>query len=98
VVVWGSGTHTELLYHLTPLFRSDAGRRFALVDADPIKQGTTWRGIAVHPPGAIQSVRWTDARLVISSYGSQNAIADAAVEMGVPDDRVVRLYEYTSSY
>ena len=44
IVIWGAGLHTELLFHKTSLF-SEPHRRFLLVDGDPAKQDSRWRGL-----------------------------------------------------
>lgn len=92
-VIWGAGGHTEFLYKTTTLFRGRHDRRFALVDSDPLKHGRTWRGIPIQAPEVLRSVDWTTASLVVSSYGGQESIARAALALGVPEDRIVRLYE-----
>jgi len=60
--LWGSGFHTEMLYHLTSLFRRKE-RRFLLVDLDPLKQNKSWRGITIHTPDALKEVDWREACL-----------------------------------
>lgn len=90
-VVWGAGQHLEYLFHRTPLF---AGREVTVVDSDPHKQGGRWRGHAIAPPEALEP----GVPLVVSSYGSQEEIAAAAVALGARPDDVVRLYDRVSAY
>lgn len=92
IVLWGAGLHTEFLYQHTSLFMPPA-RRFMIVDSDPLKQGQTWRGIAIHAPQVLAQVDWQDCRLVISSYGGQDEISRAAGQLGVPDTQVLHLYD-----
>jgi SAM-dependent methyltransferase len=96
-VVWGGGFHTELLYQLTILFRQRP-RDYLIVDSDPLKQGRSWRGVPIGPPEWLRGIDWRAARLVVSSYGSQNAIARAAVDLGVPADRLLLLYDVSRVY
>jgi len=91
ILLWGGGLHTELLYQLTDLFRVP-GRRFLIVDSDPLKQGKSWRGIAICAPEILRAGTWGETPLVISSYGGQNAIHDAAVQAGFKPESMVRLY------
>jgi hypothetical protein len=92
-VIWGAGFHTEMLYHFTSLFRHRE-RQFVLVDMDPLKQHKTWRGIPVQPPSILQALDWTEAGAFIpSSYQHHQAIRASALDLGVPPDRIVSLYE-----
>jgi 2-polyprenyl-3-methyl-5-hydroxy-6-metoxy-1,4-benzoquinol methylase len=84
-VVWGAGSHTEMLYHATSFFRAD--REYRLVDRDPAKIGGTWRGIPISGPDEIGA----NVPLVASSYQGQPAIVAEARERGV--DEVVALYD-----
>lgn len=97
-VIWGGGMHTEFLYQVSNLFQLDASREYLIVDSDPIKHGKSWRGIDIYPTEIIADVDWTDAQLVVSSYGSQDAIVNAALARGVPVERIVRLYERIDVY
>ncbi len=97
-VLWGGGMHTEYLYHNTVLFRAHPGRRYLIVDGDPHKQGHTWRGIPIENPRVLGSLDWEQSALIVSSYASQEAIARAAVDAGVPTNRVLRLYETVKRY
>ena len=97
-VIWGAGAHTEFLYQTTSLFHSRPDREYAIVDGDPIKKGKSWRGIEIHGPDAVRGVNWSEACLLVSSYSSQWEIAKAAVELGVPRERVVTLYKELRVY
>ncbi len=90
-VVWGAGLHTEFLYQRSRLFK-DSEQRFLLVDSDALKQGRTWRGLPILAPTALADLDWTDTHLVVSSYGGQTAITEAALAIGVPVDRLLCLY------
>jgi SAM-dependent methyltransferase len=92
-VIWGGGAHTEFLYQTTSYFLCAPEREFAIVDSDSTKQGKSWRGIEIHSPEVLRQVPWQDEFLLISSYGSQTAMANAAAAMGVPGNRIVTLYE-----
>lgn len=97
-VLWGGGMHTEFLYQVTSLFRTDPAREYAIVDSDPLKQGKSWRGVPIQAADALADVDWQDTLLVISSYGSQDVIAKVAADRGVPSDRIVRLYDHVDVY
>lgn len=98
VIIWGGGMHTEFLYHLTPLFRQRRERQFLIVDSDPLKQGKTWRGIPILTPASIAGYTWENTLLVISSYGKQEAIANAAAGLGVMESAIMRLYDHVNAY
>jgi SAM-dependent methyltransferase len=97
VVIWGAGLHTEFLYQTTSLFYP-CERRFLLLDSDPLKQGQSWRGIPIKAPSAIADIDWSEARLVISSYGGQPAIIKAAREAGIPENALIPLYDEIHVY
>jgi SAM-dependent methyltransferase len=96
-LVWGGGMHLEQLYAATPFFQSRQ-REYAIVDSDPAKHGTTWRGIDIHSPEALADPDVAGVPLLVSSYGSQPEIVKAAVERGVEPERIVTLYESVSAY
>lgn len=98
LVLWGGGLHTEMLYHTTALFQVRRDREYSIVDSDPVKHGTTWRGIAIHPPECLDDVDWTDTSLLISSYYSQEPIRRAALTLDVPPERIVALYDSVVGY
>ncbi len=85
-VIWGAGSHTEMLYHATSLFSAE--REFLLVDRDPAKVGGSWRGIPIIAPDTLTD---TGVPLVASSYQGQPAIVAAARERGVGE--IITLYD-----
>lgn len=97
IVVWGAGLHTEFLYQTTSLFRPPH-RKFMLLDSDPIKQDLSWRGIPIKAPAATADIDWSTARLVISSYGGQHAIINAALAAGIPEEALIPLYDEIHVY
>jgi SAM-dependent methyltransferase len=97
-LIWGAGMHTEHLYALTPFFRARPGREYAIVDSDAAKQGGTWRGIDVLHPDALADPDAAGLPLLVSSYGSQPEIVQAAIERGVDRPLIVMLYESVSTY
>lgn len=98
LVIWGGGAHTEFLYQVTSTFHLNPLFRFLIVDSDPLKHGKTWRGIRIHPPEIIREIDWSSATLLISSYGGQESIAEAAHVFGVPSSRVLRIYSRIRRY
>jgi SAM-dependent methyltransferase len=97
-VIWGGGTHSEFIYQVTPFFQQDPRREYLVVDSDLLKQGKSWRGLSILTPESVRKVDWNDCRLTISSYGSQESIAQAAAKMGVPHSAVDRLYDRVQIY
>lgn len=98
-VIWGGGLHTEFLYQLTPLFFGNRARRFLIVDSDPLKQGASWRGIPIAAPAEIlPHLDWRETSLIVSSYGNQQAIADAALELGARKEKIILLYDHIDRY
>jgi SAM-dependent methyltransferase len=98
LIIWGGGLHTEFLYQVSSLFGSAPARQYLIVDSDAIKQGKTWRGIAILAPDTLEAVDWNDCALLVSSYGSQESIARAAASRGVPGERILRLYDRVARY
>ncbi len=98
-IIWGGGLHTEFLYQLTPLFFGVRERRFLIVDSDPLKQGGSWRGIPIAAPGDIlPHADWEETSLIISSYGNQQAIFEAALKFGIKKEKIILLYEHIDRY
>jgi SAM-dependent methyltransferase len=87
-LVWGAGSHTEMLYHATSFFQTAPEREYRLVDRDPAKFGGTWRGIPIVAPDAVDGAQ---VPLVVSSYQGQPEIAAEALARGV--DQIVALYD-----
>jgi SAM-dependent methyltransferase len=98
LALWGAGTHLEMLYHLTSLFQATTSRTYVLVDGDETKQFHTWRGLEIHPPTTLARPDLAGVPVVISSYGSQEEIAEAAVALGTRATDVVRLYRQVRVY
>jgi 2-polyprenyl-3-methyl-5-hydroxy-6-metoxy-1,4-benzoquinol methylase len=92
-VIWGAGLHTEFLYHATIFFHANRKNLYIIVDSDKMKQGKTWRGISIYAPTVLTKIDWSHALLLISSYQNQEIIANAALGWGVPDDKIIRLYD-----
>jgi hypothetical protein len=97
-VIWGGGAHSEFLYQVTSLFQVNFQCEFIVVDSDSLKQGASWRGLPIHSPEILTDIDWSNCQLIISSYGSQEKIAKAALDMGVPSSAVMRLYEHVQVY
>jgi hypothetical protein len=97
-LIWGGGLHLEFLYQMTSFFLDPADRQYLVIDSDPEKQGKTWRGIPIAAPSVLRSGEGEDAPLVVSSYGSQESIGKAALELGVDGSRIVKLYRHVRRY
>jgi len=97
-VIWGGGMHSEFLYHVTSLFQYSPQCEYLVVDSDGLKLGKTWRGLTILSPDILKEVNWDDCQLVISSYGSQEAIANAALNLNVPNSKISRLYDFVKVY
>ena len=95
--IWGGGNHIEFLYQRTALF-AGRDRRFTVVDSDPAKQGSTWRGLPINDPSELPALAGDDAPVVISSYGDQAEIAAAAAALGIPGERIIELYDTIRVY
>lgn len=97
-VIWGAGAHTEFLYQTTSLFFQRPDREYVIVDSDPEKHGKRWRGLSICSPERLKHLSWADECLLVSSYGSMPAIAEAAAQLGVPASRIVTLYDTLRVY
>ena len=97
-ILWGGGAHLECLYQRTSVFQQRPDREWVVVDSDALKHGTTWRGLAVLSPAALPELAASGAPVVVSSYGSQTAIA-AAARAALPEGHpVVELYDELRVY
>jgi hypothetical protein len=97
-IIWGAGLHTEFIYQTTSFFHENPARLYIIVDSDEMKHGKSWRGINILKPDQINGLDWTNKKLIISSYGSQNGIERAAKEMGVPSECILKLYDQVRVY
>jgi hypothetical protein len=97
IAIWGGGLHLEFLYQFTSLFR-DLARRYVVLDSDPNKQGKTWRGLPIMSPELVGSLDWSSVRLLVSTYGSQAEVVEAARARGVPEAAIVTLYTSIRRY
>ena len=97
-IIWGGGLHTEFLYQTTSFFHVNPARKYLIVDSDNVKHGKSWRGIYIMHPRALSGLNWEGKKLIISSYGSQKGIENAAIEMGVPLACIVKLYDEVLVY
>ncbi|MBI1920065.1 MAG: class I SAM-dependent methyltransferase [Geobacter sp.] len=94
VVIWGGGMHLEFLYQVTSLFQRVLSRKYIIVDNDPLKQGKTWRGVNIYPSAILQKLDWSsDVSLIISSYGAQQSIAQASLDLKIPTHKTLKLYD-----
>ncbi len=98
VVIWGAGMHTETLQARYSLLNSLGVKRWTLVDSDPNKQGTYWRGIRVDHPETLREIDWSTTRLLVSTYGSQDVVVRRATQMGVPEEAITQLYKNLRRY
>jgi len=97
-IIWGGGLHTEFIYQTTSFFHVDPTRKYLIVDSDTMKHGKSWRGIHIFSPSVLSKLNWADKKIVISSYGNQNEIEKSAIEMGVPPECIVKLYDEVRVY
>jgi hypothetical protein len=97
-VIWGGGMHLEQIYATLPLFHARPDREYLIIDSDPVKHGGTWRGIDIVPPDVLNDPATKKVPLLVSSYGSQPEIVDAALKMGVGATEIVTLYDETRTY
>jgi len=97
-LVWGAGAHIEYLHNLTSLFHARNLNEFIIIDTDELKQGKAWRGVNIYGPKYIEDIEWKDTSLIISSYGSQEAIHRNAIDLGVPEINIFKLYKTIRRY
>jgi hypothetical protein len=95
-VVRGGGLQTEYLFHLTSLFGN--GRNFLIADSDPLKAGKSWRGIPILGLQCLDTIDWSRAQMVLSSYSHQDAMREEARAKGIPDAAVIQLYDHIYRY
>jgi 2-polyprenyl-3-methyl-5-hydroxy-6-metoxy-1,4-benzoquinol methylase len=101
-IIWGAGAHTEFLYQTTSFFYNRTNSKFFIVDSDHTKHEGSWRGIKIFDPKILKmiakDINWNDTGLLISSYGSQNIIKKAALELSVKESSILELYEKIVHY
>ena len=98
IVIWGGGMHTECLYKYTSFFLKFNRADFTIVDIDPIKENSSWRGIKIRNPKVLNNFDWNNTYLLISSYGNTNEIYSSAISLGVPSANIIKLYDYLIVY
>ncbi len=89
-IVWGGGMHVEQIHAATTFFQSNPERKYVIIDSDPAKHGTTWRGIDICPPVETLAEA-SSVPVLVSSYGNQEEIARIAAELGAR--HIVTLYD-----
>jgi len=97
-VIWGAGAHTEFLYQVTDFFHKNRDTEYFLLDSDPLKQDSSWRGLVTYDPVVLNKVGWSDCTLVVSSYSGQKSIMEAAIAAGVPTSSIKTLYGFVKAY
>jgi len=96
LVFYGAGMHTELLFgHASELLRSISIR---IVDTDSKKIGSYFRNICVEPATVLGELDFSDKKLVVSSYGSAEAMLKIALSLGVPVNKILCLYNVVMAY
>ena len=93
-----SSAHIEFIYNTTSFFHTHHLADFIIVDSDPIKHGKTWRGIPIYDLSILKELDWSSTNLLISSYGGQESIAEAADSCNVPEKNIIRLYNTIRRY
>lgn len=94
-IIWGGGMHLEFIYQVTSLFKNEI--EFIIVDSDKNKQNKKWRGITIYSPDILETLN-DDIPLVISSYGGQSSIEKAAMNIGIKQNNIIKLYDYLRVY
>jgi len=95
-LIWGAGSHTEMLYHVTSFFQAAPEREYRLVDRDPLKAGGTWRGIrppsrAVGPSRIPTTASSTSAPSPASRRAFFIAFGQERRRVGLPKHRGIQL-------
>ena len=93
IIIWGGGMHTEFLYQNTSFFNENKNSNFIIVDSDESKHDKTWRGLNIYSPLVLNNLNFKNTALVVSSYGGQESIILAAKKIGVPEDRIFKIYD-----
>ena len=94
-IIWGGGMHLEFLYQMTSLFTKDI--EYIIVDSDKNKQNKTWRGISIYNPEILKNID-KNIPLIISSYGGQDSIKNAALRLGINKTNIITLYDNLRIY
>jgi ubiquinone/menaquinone biosynthesis C-methylase UbiE len=82
IVIWGAGQHTEAMYHKTSIFSACRDFEYIIVDSDPLKHNSSWRGIWCFSPNILPYIK-DDYLLIISSYSSVPSILNAIKELSL---------------
>lgn len=97
-IIWGGGAHTEFLFQMTSFFHDKNDVEFLIVDSDPLKQGTKWRGINIIEPDIISSLGDENIGFLISTYGSQHQIKDLILKFNISEKNIYPLYDKIIQY
>jgi len=97
-VIWGAGMHLEYILQRTTFFERFQNARFLAVDSDSMKQGHSWRGIPIASPDTLKDVDWSTTGLLISSYGGQEKIYEAALGKGISPSSILKIYSHVTTY
>ena len=73
-----------------------------ILDSDVLKHEGLFRNIKIYNTEILQDknvkIDWEKTQLIISSYGSQDAIKKMAINFGIKEEKIVELYDETKYY
>ena len=87
--IWAAGVHTAQLFSETSILSSVNIK--ALVDSSPLKTGKKQGPFDILSKEQFLTA-YKGEHVIISSYASEKAIAEALKKEGIEDDKIVRLY------
>ena len=96
LIIWGAGAHTEILFqHAGPFWTSFYTR---IIDKDSKKVGNYFRGLEVEPVEILLEIDLRKTIFLVSSYAASVEITQHLLNLGVPNSRIIRLYDVIKAY
>ena len=89
-VIWGTGLSGSFI---ADAVEHSGGKLMFAVDIDPSKDGKDFYGYTIHQPAYLQEHMDEFDHLLIGHYSRFEEIRSQALEIGVPDEKIIRPYE-----
>lgn len=89
-VIWGMGVSGSFLADAVVC---SGGKMVFVVDKDPVKQGTDFYGAKAYAPEYLKTHGTDYDYLLIGHYSKFDEVKEEALNLGVPEDKIIMPYE-----
>ena len=89
-VIWGTGLSGSFI---ADAVEHSGGKLVFAIDIDPLKEGKDFYGYITHQPAYLKEHMDEFDHLLIGHYSRFEEIREQAINVGVPDEKIIRPYE-----